>query len=486
VITGAGSDSRKVEPGQLFVAVKGEKFDGHDFVATALEQGAALALVARGWSGFSTLPPHLSVRCLVVDDVTQGFRRLAKTLRARFPFPVVAVGGSNGKTTTKELLAAALGGGDYLVTKTQKSENGFLGMALTISNRAHSLKRSPHALVLEIGIDEKGAMDDHVAIGKPDVALLTALGPEHLAGLDNWETAIAEELKLFYPGPGTRRVWQGEEPVLRDRLKDTRAGDTVVIASRDDLDAKGSLSIPGCAEADIRERGVSVMSFSTQKIGTTGGQVLLAWYPSESGAGTSALWTHTFEVPLPGDHNIRNFALAVATAAGLGRTLEEILNGLKTFQAPPMRSRIVTLNNGCVLFDDCYNASPSSMKAAFDLLGCEEWKQRPKLVVLGDMLDLGEESRKWHLELVEYLSNFHDVHLCLFGQAMYDVFQELQKDSVGAKARQRVVTHLAADENPTRFMEITTVPLREAVVLVKGSRGMDLGRVVTRVEEMCR
>ena len=158
-ITGVTSDSRRIAPGLLFAAIKGDKFDGHDFVAKSLDAGAPLALVSKEWVAKNVTSKQLHEKCIIVEDVTSALRQIAAKIRRRFSFPVIGIGGSNGKTTTKEMLAALLSS-PFRATKTTKSENGFLGMALTLTNHEHNLNNAPHALVLEIGIDESGAISD--------------------------------------------------------------------------------------------------------------------------------------------------------------------------------------------------------------------------------------------------------------------------------------------------------------------------------------
>ena len=468
-VHGAVIDSRLVKPGDLFVAVKGENFDGHTFVEDCLNKGARFALVSNTWTGRSALSREHQSRCVVVDDVLRSFRSLAAFLRSRFPFPVIGVGGSNGKTTTKEMLAALLGGGSFKVTKTKKSENGFLGVAITICDRTHSQASAPHALVLEIGIDEPGAMDEHLAISTPDCALLTALGPEHLAGLGTWEIAVAEEFRLFEASPQASRIWQLEEAHLESRLASLRNGDVVVCEARhfETLNAK----IP-----PVR---LSRCLFQVSHQGATSSDVNVSWFsgnPSEN-------WQNTFVVPLPGMHNVNNFVLACATAAHSGRTLAQLKSGWATFIPPEMRSRIVNLKGGGVLYDDCYNASPASMDAALQALETDDWKSRSKVVVLADMLDLGQESKKWHLDLLQRLVGLKNAHLCLYGAAMYDVYQALENQKNVLANQQVRVSYLGADENPSRFVEGFPTDLSTSVVLVKGSRGMALDRVVATVTD---
>lgn len=176
------SESDVAGDDQVFIAIRDGDWDGHAEAARALERGAPLAVVARGWQGLAALEPARRERCLVVDDTLVAFRRLAAFLRARFSFPVVAVGESNGKTTTKEMIAAVLSGARRYVTKTPETMNGWSGIPLTLTLRGHARAAPPSAVVVEVGIDAVGAMADHAKLVDADVAVITALGPEHREG----------------------------------------------------------------------------------------------------------------------------------------------------------------------------------------------------------------------------------------------------------------------------------------------------------------
>lgn len=472
-VTGACTDSRKVAPGDLFVAIKGGRFDGHDFVSAALNSGAVAALVASDWPGLESLSPGDRARCIRSQDTVDSFRNLASFMRRRLPSPVVAVGGSNGKTTTKEMLTALLGGPGWRVTKTDKSENGFLGIAMTLCRHEHALAHAPHTLVLEIGIDEPGAMAEHLRVAQPDVALLTAMGPEHLLGLGTWETGIEEELRLFGAETLKMRVWQSADPVLRERLDQMCSGDVLVFFSGDAEDSK---------VAAARKSGkYATLEWGLAHHDALHSRVSLKWSPVGR---REPVWHGEFDIPLPGKHNAGNFALAAATALGMGRTPRELHQGWTTFVPPPMRSRVQHLKDHAILIDDCYNASPASMEAALELLRSPEWSERPKIAVLGDMLELGQESRKWHLGLAGMLESIEKLHLFLFGDAMYDLYVQLQRSSGSGTRGPRMVEHLGGDRNPALLVESFRQLVPNSIILVKGSRGMGLDRVVARLQEV--
>lgn len=468
------TDSRKLARGELFVAIKGETHDGHKFVENSLKQGAVAAIVEKSWLDGH---PERSEFCIAVADTTQALRTLGKAFRSEFSFPLIAVGGSNGKTTTKEMLASLLNGTGNKVTRTHKSENGFLGLAVTLTQSAHNRTQPPKALVAEIGIDDVGAMSEHVAIATPDFALLTALGPEHLSGLGTWDKAVEEELLLFRNSPkNCRRIWQLCEPRLAEVADEVRSGDALVI------DLRNKTRLPAHVGQLMAEKKIATLQFELIEQKATFSTVRAVWLSAIKN-GQSDQWEAAFKVPLPGIHNAQNFALALATAAHTGCLKNELERAWMTFTPPEMRSRIVNLNKGITLYDDCYNASPASMDAAFDALLSDEWKGRHKVVILGDMLDLGGESKSWHLKLVEKLLKIENSDLCLFGTAMYDVYNEIKTNySRELQSGNIRLRHAGADVDPARFVEELNGNIAGAVVLVKGSRGMDLGRFVKSCE----
>lgn len=466
-IQGVATDSRKINPFDLFIAIKGDKLDGHSYLKECFEKNVPLALAQKQSVFLNDLSEEQKSKCILVEDVTASFRKLAKYFRSQFPFPVIAIGGSNGKTTTKEILYSMLLGDHHFVTKTEKSENGFLGMAVTLTQKGHNISNPPSALVLEIGIDDIGAMSQHAELAQADIALLTALGPEHLEGLKTWEIAAKEELILFSLKK-TKRIWQLCDEKISEHFfellkKDPESlkNDIVVIPS--DFTKKSALL------------NVNFQTLTWKVIAST---------PQET---TIEIENQTYTIPLPGNHNAANFALAFAAAIANQQTIDGIRKGFKKFHPPAMRSKITTFPNGTILYDDSYNASPMSMTSALVSLENKDWKDQSKIVVLGDMLDLGTESKHWHMELTHILKKLKHTHLCLYGPAMYDCYKLLKEneDRLLTENQTRVFWR-DAFEHPGLFFDQLPADLSNYIILVKGSRGMQLERFILAAEEKFR
>jgi UDP-N-acetylmuramoyl-tripeptide--D-alanyl-D-alanine ligase len=462
---GATGNVGDVRTGDLFVALPFADGDAHAGVERALCAGAAMALVSREWAGLASLGPALLGRCVAVGDVVRSFREIARRFRERLSYPVVAIGGCNGKTTTKEMLAAMLAAPGRRVVRTPGTDNGFLGLPQTLCDRRHRADDRPDALVLEIGIDATGAMESHVHMAAPDLVVVTALGAEHLDGLGDVESAVREELLLLERAPGARRVLPWGDAEIRSRPRLVRERDVAVVPE-------------GASDEGARDwpPAGAVLSFRGEARGESS-DVTVAWYPDRDPSRPA--WRGRLRVPMPGAHNAQNCALAAAGALALGWSPEEVLEGWAGFSPPPWRSRVVALDRGAVLLDDCFNANPASVRAALSMLDDPAWAGRPKVAVLGDMLDLGAEPERWHRELAEPLSRVSGLRAFLFGRAMGRLKEEL-----GAIGNAASVSGCLAAGDPVEL--IAGVDFSPGTVfLVKGSRGMRMERVSRYLEVAC-
>ena len=491
-INGLTTDSRAMATGKLFVPLKGDTFDGLDFVPKVLESAGCCALVSATWfeaaaSGRSAPWPGA---CIVVDDVVAAFRRLAAAFRkgsGAGPAPrVLAVGGSNGKTTTKEMIVAMLGGRSATLVATEKSENGFVGIPKTLCGP--EMTSAVQEIVLEVGIDEVGSMAQHLELVRPDIALLTSLSHEHLQGLGSLENVVREELVLM-EGPWLR-IWQlGDGLICGKGLELLRSGDWCVVPlgaeHRSNAGLLRQAAQRGCGLVTFR---CEVLDDLSQIVGLT-----VSAPPGDVLPTRVEPVPVSLELTLPGRHNGANAALAFAaalamrqkvTAGGvsssaeglapaLSRLCADLVAGFRSFVPPDLRSQLDRFADGSALLADCYNANPASVRASLDALHAQSYSSHSKLVFLGDMLDLGSESSRLHEELIFDLESMPNCQLYLYGEAMYPVFIKLKEHGFRGQ-----LSHLPRERAPEQWL--TDLPPRGCPVfaLVKGSRGMAMERLL--------
>jgi len=429
VFESVSTDSRSLAPGALFVALQGERFDAHTFLAEAAARGAAGAVVRRG-HGLPAVPPGFGL--FAVGDTLRALGALARFHRRRFRLPLGAVGGSNGKTTTKEMVGSILGVlGPAL--KTEGNLNNEVGVPLTLLR----LSAEHHAAVVELGMNAAGEMGRLVALAEPDAAVLTTIQPEHLEGLGSLAGVAAAEGELFSGlAAAATAVVNLDEALVVEQARRSRA--RWLTFGRD-------------ARADVRLEGM-------RPLGRAGQEVVLR---SDG---------RTFSVALGflGAHNALNAAAAFALARGLGLPADACAEGLALARPTARRLTVVEAPGGLTVLDDCYNANPASVTAA--LQTARELAGTGRVVaVLGDMLELGPGEAEAHRQMVE---------------------TACQLATVRAFLGPRSAAVAPAGEGPAsaRFLEVEPLwdwlgpQLRPGdVVLVKGSRGMHMERLVERL-----
>ena len=434
---GVSSDSRKIIQGDLFVALRGEHFDGYNFIATATKAGAVAALVnADSYQGRKTSSGKQEARdspgipLLVVEDTRLALGRLAGWWRRQFAIPMVAITGSNGKTTVKEMLASILreaAGSADAVLATQGNLNNDIGMPLTLLQ----LKAAHRYAVIEMGMNHSGEIDYLTRIAEPNVALINNASRAHLEGLGT-EEAVARAKGEIFSGlqhHGTAVI---------------NADDKHVALWRALAGAHPLLEFGLDPQADVRG----------------------SWHPRGDGLRldvTAPQGIFTADLQVPGAHNARNALAATAAAIALNISLETIAVGLQKFSGVAGRLQRKPALNGAVLMDDTYNANPASVRAAIDVLAQSGGK---RVLVLGDMGELGEQARKFHAEIGRDARNAGIERLYALGALSEAAVSEFGD---GARHFERI-----EDLQGTLEKELDA----NTTVLVKGSRFMKMERVV--------
>jgi UDP-N-acetylmuramoyl-tripeptide--D-alanyl-D-alanine ligase len=440
VCAGVSLDSRTLRPGDLFFAVRGAGGDGHDFVAAALAAGAAGVVVARPRAEVATdAARRAGAGALAVDDVRRALGDLARTRRRAVGSTIVGVTGSNGKTTTKELVAAILeeAVGPGAVLRTEGNLNNDLGVPLTLLR----LTGAHRYAVVEMGMSAPGEIATLAGIAGPTVGVITNIGPAHLEHFGSLERIAAAKGELFAAlGPDGRAVLPDDEPLLE--------------AQAAHLPETARLRFGRSPRARVRLGAVT-------PAGAAGLDLELA----VDGAPV------TCRLPLVGPHNARNAAAAAAAAVALGVGPDLIGRGLGRGRTAAHRSAIAEIAGRHVL-DDCYNANPASTRAALDTLCSLRQTGQATVAVLGDMLELGPDGPRLHEEIGSAAARLAVDHLVVVG--------ELGR-AIGAGAR---AAGLAADRvTEARDAAAAAVAARMHSrpgdwILVKASRGMRLEAVL--------
>ncbi len=426
VLRSVSIDSRTLEPGALFVAVRGPRFDGHDFLGAAQARGAVAALVDRDVEG----PPGLAL--VRVSDTTRALAELARHVRRAASVPVVAVTGSVGKTTTKDMTAELLGTRGQ-VLKTEGNLNNQYGLPLTLLR----LSDEHSAAVLELGMSAAGELRALTGIAEPDVATITRIAPVHLeyfASLEAIADAKAEILEGLRPG-GTA-ILNGDDPQAR-RIGERFPG-RVVWFGRD------------------RRYDVSAESWRGSAFG-------MRFDLRIGGRATDVA------LPLAGPHFVENFLAAAAAAHVLGMAPDSIAEAATGMRPARHRGELRRLGEGVIVLDDCYNSSPVALEAAVVALGLVPGLRR--IAVVGDMLELGETGPRLHREAGRGLAGRVDVVVGI-GPLAEEVVTGAREAGLGAAA----LVHFA--DAPGAGEAVASLVSPGDAVLVKASRGMRLEQVI--------
>ena len=423
IVQRVDTDSRTIHPGSLFIPLVGERFDGHAYINAALEGGALGCLTARERESYR--PDRFYIK---VASTQRALRDLAAWYKARFPIPFIAVTGSVGKTTTKDMIAAVLST-RYRVLKTEGNYNNNIGLPLTLLR----LDRSCEICVLEMGMDRPGEIDYLGEIVQPDVGVITNIGDAHIERLGSRENIFKAKCELL---PHIQKdgllVLNGDDPMLAS-LRGHTPVKTVFCGQGEGLD------------------------YRAQTVGGDGESHILCRL-------TTPNMDRQVRIPALGEHMIYPALTASAIGEFFGLTADEIQQGLTRFVPTRMRMNILRRDGQITILDDTYNANPQSMRAAISVLADSHstWKA----AVLGDMLELGPFAPALHTEVGKCLGREKIDCLIAVGEMSAYIAQGAQDSGVPQ------VHHCPDKEGAKALLEQIIRP--DSTILVKASRGMQM------------
>ncbi len=432
---GVSTDSRSIKPGELFFALKGERFDGHQFIYEAVRRGAKGVVVEKEVQEIlgKTIP------VIKVPDILHALGDLAKFWRKRHPIPLVAITGSNGKTTTKEMLAGILAESSK-VLKNPGNFNNLIGLPLSLLK----MNSQDKVAVLEMGMNRKGEIRRLAQIAEPDLGILTNISPVHLEGLGS--------LRGVMEAKGELLEVMGERGKLILNADDPRVAEL----SKGFMGERTSFGIKNPADwvaSDISRRRGGGVSFRVK--GPPG--------------------ITSISLRLMGGHQVYNALAASAAASHLGVELEGIKRRLEAFQPLSMRMEVLTLGKGVTIINDAYNANPKSMESALRTLG--EIKGERKIAVLGDMWELGEYAPQAHMDTGRLVQERGIELLFIMGEFAPYVAQGATEAGMNPK------TIFIGKDHQELIYHLTRSLRKGDWVLIKGSRIMKMEGIIEDLRE---
>lgn len=441
LITGVNIDSRKISSGDLFVPIKGEFHDGHSFIKDAINGGCKGVLIS-DLSFFEEFKlASLEVAYILVPEPIKAIQDLSAYYIKLFTLKKIAVTGSTGKTTTKDMLFSILSE-EYQTVKNYGNFNNEIGLPLSIFN----IEKEHQVGIFEMGMSSLGEIDLMSEILRPDIGIITNVGLSHIEHLGSKGNILKAKMEIAnYFDNSSVLIINGDDELLRGMAREENENvfKTITVGLTSGCDVKIS----------------DVDSSKEDKVGFN-----LSINDS----------IKYFEVATPGAHNAYNCALALTCAASLGMDINKAEKALLNFSSADKRLKIIQ-GQGIKIIDDTYNASPDSMKAAIDVLA--GFKQNNKVAVLGDMLELGEHEKEFHKEIILYANKAGIDSILVVGDNFNNAYEDIAKKSVHDK--------VICLENSIKLEEYLKVNIKTGdVVLVKGSRGMKMENIVNYLNEI--
>lgn len=429
IITNIQYDSRNVTENSLFVPIKGEKTDGHTFIKDCLKKGAASFTEYNDFE--ESEKPYIKI-----ENSLDALQKLAAWYRMNFPDLIfIGITGSVGKTSTKEMIAAALSKG-LNIMKTQGNKNSQIGMPCTMFD----IQKENQAAVIEMGMSEFGEMDRLCDVARPNLAVMTNIGKAHIENLKTQENILKEKFKItkYFTEKDTLFL-NGDDPLLKT-LHHQQIFRTVTFGMEKDCDYY--------AENILSENFKTKFTCVSQNK------------------------KRSFTIPALGIHSVKNALAAIAIGDTLGLSNDILSQGLLTYQNAPMRQQIHQLE-GLTLIDDSYNASPEATKVSIDVL--KSITKKKSIAVLADMLELGEEAQTEHYNIGKYLAEKGIDTVLAIGPLSENTAQ-------GAKENGCTDTHIFQN-NSQAYEYLKNILEPDCTILIKGSRGMHTDDIVKKLLE---
>ena len=430
--SGVSIDSRTVRPKEIFLAIRGQNFDGHDYISQAVGQGAAGVV----FSDPAKAPSfRKDVAGVQVPNTVMALGALARYHRERFDIPVIAITGSSGKTTTKEMVAWVLGA-KYEVHKNHGTQNNLIGVPLTLL----SIHSKHDLCVIEMGTNRKGEIHRLTQIAQPNVGLITNIGPAHLEFLENLKGVYKEKIELVrnLAAPGIALL--NKSDIALAKLSRVRTRPIFFYGINRDCEFNAT-------EINYKPDGITFLLNNA----------------------------HVMEIKHAALHNVSNAMAAIGCGLLFGLDIGTIRERIRTFDSPEMRLKEIRLKD-CVVIDDSYNSNPQSLKQAIDVL-CRHAPAGRRILVMGDMMELGDKSQEFHVYFGNYISKKPIDLLITMGSCSRWTSESARKCGMRSEA----VFH--ADDCP-QVLEFLGAQVRAGdILLVKGSRCMKMERIVGYFKE---
>lgn len=428
------TDTRNIKDGDLFIPIKGDNFDGHNFIQSAFEKGAKICLSEKFLETKGIL--------IKVDNTKQALKDLAEYYRNIFDVTVVAITGSMGKTTTKDMIASVLSQ-KYNVVKTEGNFNNEIGLPLSV----FKIEPETEVVVLEMGTNNFGEIRELSKIARPDIAIITNIGRVHTETLGSRDGVLRAKYEIFdYLNKDGLKILNGDDDILINLKDKNKLGKYI---------SSHFYSFENREEAyatDITENGIESIFCKIN------------------------YFEKKFEVKInhPAKYMVSSALVSTLVGERLELSAEQIKKGIECFKPSKMRMEIIKTSNYTII-NDVYNANPDSMKSALDIL--EKDKGR-KVAILGDMFELGEQSEKIHYEVGAYSAQKELNEIIFIGKLAYNMLKGA-KDVIENKNKYITLNYFETQEE--FFNSIESILKKGDIILLKASRGMQFEKTVDKI-----